>query len=215
MNLIFQLLYLSSFVTPVLAPILYRNKRPSMIAFYRNMATRPTFRGLYLRMIVLYLITFHFYHLSVYSQPLWLLPSTVLTGLLFSTRIFDKLLHRLHHRRPLVTLFCVGFLTLPMPELLPLGFTLLVAGIAAVFYPGGQLTNSMFYLDNRKVFLYSTDGEIVNRYFSWPEWNKETGKDTSADKGNVGNRPLPLKERCSNAIEDADVIEFIDDGSSK
>ncbi len=211
MNLIFQLLYLSSFVTPILAPVLYRNKRPSMIAFYRNMATSHSFRKLFIRMLTLYLITFHFYHLSVYSHPLWLLPSTIITGMLFFSGLCDKLLHMLQQKRTLITVFCIGFLTLPIPELLPLGFTLLVISIAAVFYPCRQLTDSMSYLDNRKAFLDSSDEDVVNRYFTWPDWNNDK-------RANDIRKVIPdqlHRDKCAEAIEDADVIEFIESDPSK
>ncbi len=205
MNLIFQLLYLFSFMTPILVPILYRNKRPSMIAFYCNMATRFTFRKLFIRMLTLYLITFHFYYLSVYGNALCLLPSTAITGLLFFTGFCEKLLRQLHHPRLFVTLSCIGFLTLPIPELLPLGFTLIVIGIASVFYPSRQLTESMCDLDSREVFVNAPDNEIVNRYFSWPEWNCVSGcKSTPMGKSKL------IKDRCADAIEDAEVIEFIE-----
>lgn len=205
MNLIFQLLYLSSFVTPMLAPILYRNKRPSMIAFYCNMATRFTFRKLFIRMLTLYLITFHFYHLSVYGKTLCLLPSTIITGLLFFSGFCNKLLYRLHRRRLLVTAYCIGFLALPIPDLLPLGFTLIVIGIASVFYPSQQLTESMYDFDSREAFVNGSDNEIVNPYFSWPEWDSISGcKSTS-----IGKTKL-IKDRCADAIEDAEVIEFIE-----
>ncbi len=205
MNLIFQLLYLSSFVTPMLAPILYRNKRPSMIAFYCNMTTRFSFRKLFIRMLTLYLITFHFYHLSVYGNALCLLPSTVITGLLFFSGFCDKLLHRLHRRRLLVTLFCIGFLALPIPELLPLGFTLIVIGIASVFYPSRELIESMYDFDRRKAFVNGSANEIVCQYFSWPEWENVSGCKSST----IGKTKL-IKDRCADVIEDAEVLEFIE-----
>lgn len=205
MNLIFQLLYLSSFVTPMLAPILYRNKRPSMIAFYCNMATRFSFRNLFIRMLTLYLITFHFYHLSVYGNALCLLPSTIITGLLFFSGFCDKLLHRLHRGRLLVTLFCIGFLALPIPELLPLGFTLIVIGIASVFYPSRQLTEAMYDFDSREAFVNVPDNEIVNQYFSWPEWNGVAG----CKSASMGKTKF-IKDRCADAIEEAEVLEFIE-----
>ena len=99
MNTLFSILYLSSFVTPALAPLLYRNRRPSMTAFYRDMTMRVTFRRLYTRLLTLYLITFHFYHLSVFGHPLWLLPSTVITAMLFFPRLCVRILHYLQHRR--------------------------------------------------------------------------------------------------------------------
>ena len=156
-------------------------------------------------MLTLYLITFHFYHLSVYGNALCLLPSTIITGLLFFSGFCDRLLHRLHRRRLLVTLFCIGFLALPIQELLPLGFTLIVIGIASVFYPSRQLVESMSDFDSREAFINGPDNEIVNRYFSWPEWNCVAGcKSTSMDKTKL------IKDRCADAIEDAEVIEFIE-----
>lgn len=211
MNLIFQLLYLSSFLTPILAPILYRNKRPSMIAFYRNMATSHSFRKLFIRMLTLYLITFHFYHLSVYSHPLWLLPSTIITGMLFFSGLCDKLLHWLQQKRTMITVFCIGFLTLPIPELLPFGFTLLVISIAAVFYPCRQLTDLMFYLDKRNTFLNGAEEDVVNRYFTWPDWNNYK---SSCTKPKVIPDQLH-RDKCAEAIEDADVIEFIETEPTK
>lgn len=205
MSIVFQLLYLSSFVTPILAPILYRNTRPSMADFYRNMVTRPAFRKLFIRMLTLYLIPFHFYHLSVYGDALRLLPSTIITGALFFSGFCDKLLLRLQHRRISVTLFCVGFLALPIPELLPCGFTLLVIGIASVFYPSRQLTQAMTGFKNRMAFVNSPDNEITNRYFCWPERDcVSVCNSASTDKVNL------LKGRAADAIEDAEVIEFIE-----
>lgn len=209
MNLMFQLLYLSSFVTPILAPILYRNQRPSMIAFYCNMATRFSFRKLFIRMLTLYLITFHFYHLSVYGNSLCLLPSTIITGALFFSGFCEKLLLWLQHRRILVTLFCVGFLALPIPELLPFGFTLLVIGIASVFYPPRQLTQAMYDFESRMAFINSSYNEIADRYFSWSERDCISDcNSASTDKVNL------LKESYADAIEDAEVIEFIEDEQS-
>lgn len=209
MNIIFKLLYLSSFVTPILASILYRNTWPSMVAFYRNMATRPTFRKLFIRMLTLYLVTFHFYHLSVYGHALRLIPSTIITGALFFSGFCDNILRRLHHRRALVTLFCIGFLTLPIPELLPLGFTLLVIGIASVFYPSRQLTEAMPDFESRVAFVNSPDNEITNRYFSWPE------RDCVSVCGSAStDKAYLLKERYADTIEDAEVVEFIEDEQS-
>ena len=153
----------------------------------------------------MYQITIQLYHMSVYGNAFCLLPSTVITGLLFFSGFCDKLLHRLHHRRLLVTLFCIGFLALPIPELLPLGFTLLVIGIASVFYPSRRLTDSMFDFDSREAFINGSDNEIVNRYFSWPEWNGVTCcKSTSMYKTRL------IKDRCADVIEDAEVIKFIE-----
>lgn len=168
MNTLFSILYLSSFVTPALAPLLYRNRRPSMTAFYRDMTMRGTFRRLYTRLLTLYLITFHFYHLSVFGHPLWLLPSTVITAMLFFPRLCVRILHYLQHRRALVTVCCISFLCLPIPELLPLGFTLLVTSLAAVFFPCRQLLSEMNDPDLRTSFIDSSDEAVTDKYFQWP-----------------------------------------------
>lgn len=185
MNLLFKILYLASFITPALAPFLYRSKRPSMIDFYRNMATRPVFRIAFMKMLALYLTGFHFFYLTVYNRPMVLIPSTVILMLIFSTRLCDKLLFGLHHKRIFITVICLGLLIMPVAQLLPLGFTLVALGVASVFYPSRLL-------DDMTVFTCGTDDEIVNRYFSWPEWGRR-------------------KNTKFEAIEDAEVIEYIDD----
>lgn len=168
MNTLFNILYLLSFVTPALAPMLYRNLRPSMTAFYRDMTMRGTFRRLYTRLLTLYLITFHFYHLSVFGHPLWLMPSTVITAMLFFPGLCVRILHYLQRRRTLVTFCCISFLCLPMPELLPLGFTMLVTSLAAVFFPCRQLLSEMNDPDLRESFIDSSDDAVTGIYFQWP-----------------------------------------------
>lgn len=117
----------------------------------------------------------------------------------------DKLLHRLHRRRLLVTLFCIGFLALPIPELLPLGFTMIVIGISSVLYPSRELIESMYDFDIRKAFVNGSDNEIVSQYFSWPEWENVSGCKSST----IGKTKL-IKDRCADVIEDAEVLEFIE-----
>lgn len=173
MNTLFSILYLSSFVTPALAPMLYRNLRPSMTAFYRDMTMRGTFRRLYIRLLTLYLITFHFYHLSVFGHPFWLLPSTVITAMLFFPRLCVRILHHLQHRRTLVTVCCISFLCLPVAELLPLGFTMLVISLAAVFFPCRQLLSGMNDPDLRESFLDSSDEAVTDKYFQWPGYGND------------------------------------------
>lgn len=168
MNTLFSILYLSSFVTPALAPLLYRNHRPSMTAFYRDMAVRGTFRRLYIRLLTLYLITFHFYHLSVFGHPLWLMPSTVITAMMFFQGLCVRILHYHQRRRTLVTVCCISFLCLPIPELLPLGFTMLVTSLAAVFFPCRQLIVRMSDPALRESFLDASDEAVTGIYFQWP-----------------------------------------------
>lgn len=168
MNTLFNILYLSSFVTPALAPLLYRNRRPSMTAFYRDMTMRGTFRRLYTRLLTLYLITFHFYHLSVFGHPLWLLPSTVITAMLFFPGLCVRILHYLQYRRTLVTVCCISFLCLSLPELLPFGFTMLVTSLAAVFFPCRQLLSGMNDPKLRTSFLDASDEAVTDLYFQWP-----------------------------------------------
>lgn len=168
MNTLFNILYLLSFVIPALAPMLYRNLRPSMTAFYRDMTMRGTFRRLYTRLLTLYLITFHFYHLSVFGHPFWLLPSTVITAMLFFRGLCVRILHCIQQRRTFVTVCCISFLCLPVPELLPLGFTMLVTCLAAVFFPCRQLIVRMSDPALRESFLDASDEAVTDLYFQWP-----------------------------------------------
>ncbi len=206
MTTIFQFLYFSSFVTPVLAPFLYKSRRPSMIAFYRRMTFSFSFRRLYTLMFTLYLVAFHFYHLSVYRQPQWLFPSTILVMLMYSPRISERMFHFMQDKQTLSAFCLPGILCMFFPQFLPLGFTVLVIAVAAVFFPSTHLRDSLLREDVRMDFLNGTPETVAGRYFRWSSLESVlSDSDTANCKTNSRfNRKSP------DVIEDVEVIEYTD-----
>ncbi|MCM1511106.1 MAG: hypothetical protein NC116_10385 [Clostridium sp.] len=206
MTTIFLFLYVSSFVTPVLAPFLYRSRRPSMIAFYRRMTFSFGFRRLYTLMLTLYLVAFHFYHLSIYRQPQWLLPSTVLVILMYSPRISERMFHFMQDRQTLPAFCLQGMFCLFFPQFLPLGFTVLVIAVAAVFFPSTHLRDSLLREDVRMDFLNGTPETVAGRYFRWSSLESVLSDGCTANF-KTNSR---LNRKCPDVIEDAEVIEYTD-----
>lgn len=206
MTTIFHFLYSSSFVTPVLAPLLYRSRRPSMIAFYRRMAFSYGFRRLYTLMVTLYLVVFHFYHLSVYKQPQWLLPSTILVTLMYSPHISGRMFLFMQDRLTLLAVCLTGMLCMLFPQFLPLGFTILVVAVAAVFFPSSHLRDSLLREDARMDFLKGTPESVARRYFRWSL--QESGQSDGFPTGRRNDSGFARK--CPDMIEDAEVIEYMD-----
>lgn len=206
MTTIFQFLYISSFVTPVLAPFLYKSRRPSMIAFYRRMTFSFSFRRLYTLMFTLYLVAFHFYHLSVYRQPQWLFPSTILVMLMYSPRISERMFHFMQDKLALLAFCLMGMLCMLFPQFLPLGFTLLIIAVASVFFPSIHLRDSLLKEDARADFLNGAPDSVAGRYFRWS--SQESGL---SDYCTVSHKTDScFNRKCPDVIEDAEVIEYMD-----
>lgn len=206
MTTIFQILYFSSLVTPALAPFLYRSRRPPMIAFYRKMTFNYGFRRLYALMLTLYLVAFHFYHLSVYRQPQWLLPSTILVMLMYSPHISERMFHFMQDRLTLLAFCLMGMLCMLFPQFLPLGFTILVVAVAAVFFPSSHLRDSLLKEDVRMDFLKGTPESAVRRYFRWSL--QESGQSDGFPTGRRNDSGIARKS--PGMIEDAEGIECTD-----
>lgn len=167
MNLLMQILYLSSFITPILAPFLYKSKRPVMIDLYRRMTVSKSFRKLYSHVLTLYLLAFHFYYLSLFNHPSWLIPSTILTMLTYSHTFCEKIFNLIQNKRVLLVCVTAAILCLLVPAFLPLGFTVLVISVAAMFYPSHLLRNELSSIaEKRQMWLDNPDAAVL-KYFRW------------------------------------------------
>ena len=60
--MLIKILYSLLLPTFLVVPFLYRNRRPAMLCFYCDMAMSFAFRKVYTRMLLLFLLAFHFYH---------------------------------------------------------------------------------------------------------------------------------------------------------
>lgn len=177
-----------------------------MIAFYRRMAFSYGFRRLYTLMVTLYLVAFHFYHLSVYKQPQWLLPSTILVTLMYSPHISGRMFLFMQDRLTLLAFCLTGMFCMLFPQFLPLGFTILVVAVAAVFFPSSHLRDSLLREDARMDFLKGTPESVARRYFRWSL--QESGQSDGFPTGRRNDSGFARKR--PDMIEDAEVIEYTD-----
>jgi ABC-type enterobactin transport system permease subunit len=133
--IVFKILYFASFLLPMLAWLLYKSRRPAVRYFLRSMELRYSFRKIYTLMVLLFLIGFHFYHLSVFHHSLCLLPSSILVFMMYSHRRCERLFHYLQEPRTMLAVCVTGVLCMMSASFLPMGFTLIVAAEASAFYP--------------------------------------------------------------------------------
>ena len=167
MNLAIQILYLSSFITPLLAPLLYKCKRPKMVDFYRRMSLSSSFRSLYTLMVTLYLLAFHFYHLSIYNHPTWLIPSTILTLLTYSHSFCEQVFNLIQNKRTLLGVTFAAIVCMLFPMFMPLGFTMIVLAVAAVFYPSRLHRTELITIAQKRDLWKNDTQEAIFRYFRW------------------------------------------------
>lgn len=207
-----QILYFASFITPILAPFLYKCKRPKMLLFYLNMAMRPSFRKIYSLMMVLYLIAFHFYHLTIYNNPTCLVPSTLLVLYMYSHYRSEKVFHLLQDQRTMLFATVGGILCMLVPSFLPLGFTIVTIAVCALFYPSKLLRNNFNSIGEKEEFWKNALSEVVDIYFRWDLMEgSEVNNQHRSKRGrwwSCGKRKKFSPD--PNAIEDAEVVEYLD-----
>jgi hypothetical protein len=167
MTLLLQLLYFASFLTPLLAPFFYKCERTSMLTFYRRMTVSPSFRKLYTLVLTLYLLAFHFYHLSLYNHPSWLIPSTLMTLLTYSHSFCEHVFNLMQHKRAMLGCVTAAVLCLLIPAFLPLGFTTLVLAVAAVFYPSHLLRDEVASIADKRRLWHEDPDIAIFKYFRW------------------------------------------------
>ena len=138
-----QILYTCAFSTVIILPFLYRSKHPSMLRFYCNMGVRKTFRKMYTQVLMLFLLTFHFYYLTLFQSHYDLIPSSALCFLMFSHNLCDRIFTFLKHDYVLAAVMVLALVCLFIPHFLPLGFSFGVLVFGAIFYPSRWFRNKM------------------------------------------------------------------------
>jgi hypothetical protein len=167
MTILIRILYFVSLLTPLLAPFLYKSKRPAMLTFYRRMTVSASFRKLYALVVTLYLLAFHFYHLSLFNHLAWLIPSTILTLLTYSHSFIEKMFNLMQHNRVMACCAIAAALCMLVPAFVPLSFTIIVIAVAAVFYPSHLLREEVAPIADKRR-LWDEDPDIaLFKYFRW------------------------------------------------
>lgn len=169
-----HILYACSFSAFLTLPFLYKSKRKSMIRFYCNMGMRKTFRKMYTQMLVLFLLAFHFYYLTLFKSHYDLIPSSALCFLMFSHSLCEKTFHFLRHKQTIGAAMVLALVCLFVPHYFPLGFSLAVLIAGAVFYPSPKFKERLQSTRREKI-AEEDYGRIV-------EWYYDSAVDIEDDK---------------------------------
>ncbi len=132
--IIIELLFLT---LPIILPVtLYRNNRSYMTKFYLRMAGSESARKLYVQCLLIFLLLYHYVYAGGHFGEWGILPSTILSAVLFSFKRADKWLHKLHENRKgfLITSF-ITLIICAIPHLHTMAVTLAFLLLAAMFYP--------------------------------------------------------------------------------
>lgn len=120
----------------VLSLALYRSHRPFMAKFYAAMTRSAKARKLYVQVLLIVLLLFHYVYISGHAGEFGILLSTAICAVMFSAARTDKWLRWLCDRpRAFVTFALVALVIGFVPHLYTTAVTAAYLLLAALFYP--------------------------------------------------------------------------------
>ena len=170
---------------------LYRNTSPRMAKFHLAMIGKETARKLYVHILLMLLLAFHYVYICGHFGEYGVLLSTILAVSLFSFKWADKWLHRIRHSRKnfMFTAFVV-LATMAVPHLYTTAVTLAFVLLAAAFYPSKQALAKWTDEKTRKHWYVCTQS-LVNDYYSIITQDCHD----NVDSGNINS-----STQCTNQI---------------
>lgn len=197
--MLIKILYSLMLPTFLVVPFLYKSRRPAMLDFYRNMTISFAFRKVYTRMLLLFLLAFHFYHLTIFRNHYDLIPSSVLCFAMFSHGLCERCIYFLQERRALWAGMVLSLACLFIPHFMPLGVSIGVLLCGTVFYPPRQ-SKFMPFLSGLADYPESHD-ELMEIYKLYFRWDKSGSRRPQ-------NPMLKRKHLLNDEIEDAEFSEI-------
>lgn len=168
-----KILYAASFSTFLVLPLLYKCKWRAIRYFYYRMAGQYELRNMYSKMIMLFLIWFHFLYLNLTGNHYDLLPSTIICFTMFSHNYSERLFYFLQNGRTLSAAMLVTLTCLFIPHFLPLGYTFGTLMSGAVFYPSKQLRKKMDDCGWHAQMRGNDCRELPEWYFKWEKMERD------------------------------------------
>lgn len=197
--MLIKILYSLLLPTFLVVPFLYKSRRPAMLDFYCNMAMSFAFRKVYTRMLLLFLLAFHFYHLTIFRNHYDLIPSSVLCFAMFSHSLCERCIYFFQERRVLWAGMVLSLACLFIPHFIPLGISIGVLLCGTVFYPSRLLRDILSVAGMTKRSENRDDlEEIADWYFCW-----NNSKNCKRQKSMRGRKHL-----LNDEIEDAEFVEI-------
>lgn len=154
--IILQLIFCAMpFVMPL---ALYKSERSFMATFYDAMTRRTKARKLYVQVLLILLLLFHYVYTSGHTGEFGVVPSTIVCAAMFSFKRVDRWLRVLLDRpRMFVSLALAALVIGFVPHLYTMAVTVTYLLLAALFYPSVQVL---------------TEREDVNKVLGWVEHPK-------------------------------------------
>ena len=171
--MLIKIFYAASFSTFLVLPFLYKCKCRAMRYFYYRMADQYEMRNMYSKMVMLFLIWFHFLYLNLTGIHYNLLPSTIICFTMFSHNYCERLFYFLQNDRTLFAAMLITLTCLFIPQFLPLGYTFGTLLFAAVFYPSQILRKKM---DDNEWYAQMWENdcrELPGLYFKWEKMERD------------------------------------------
>ncbi len=115
---------------------LYKSRRPFMARFYTAMTRSAKARKLYVQVLLIVLLLFHYVYISGHAGEFGILLSTTICAVMFSSGRTDKWLRGLCNRpRAFVTLALTALVIVFVSHLYTTAVTVAYLLLAALFYP--------------------------------------------------------------------------------
>lgn len=171
--MLIKIFHATSFSTFLVLPFLYKCKCRAMRYFYYRMADQYKMRNMYSKMVMLFLIWFHFMYLNLTGNHYDLLPSTIICFTMFSHNYCERLFYFLQNDRTLFAAMLITLTCLFIPHFLPLGYTFGTLMFAAMFYPSQILRRKM---DDNEWYarMWENDcRELPELYFKWEKMERD------------------------------------------
>lgn len=119
-----------------LSPALYKSRRPCMAKFYDAMSRSVKVRKLYMQVLLILLLLFHYVYTVGHPGEFGILPSTAVCAVLFSFKRADRWLRALCDRPRAFGTFALAALAIGfVPHLYTMAVTAAYLLLAALFYP--------------------------------------------------------------------------------
>ena len=126
----------------------YAKNRAVLIGFREQLAVSPKGRRFVVLTTLLLLLAYHFIALCGTGSPVLLLPSSILSFILFSQRYAEKIFRLYHDRERMLCIVTVILGTTICPYTFSIAVTLLVLLIASWVYPTEELIQEMSVRDD-------------------------------------------------------------------
>lgn len=123
----------------VLMMSLYKSRRRFMTRFYEAMARNGKARKLYVQLLLVLLLLFHYAYANGHPGEFGIVLSTVICAAMFSAKRTEKWLHWLSNRsKRYVALALVALVVSFVPHLYTVAVTIAFILLAALFYPSEE-----------------------------------------------------------------------------